>query len=84
MAHVSLLHVAAGCNRVCHALHWGDNGLVAFASHRIIIVWDPEVRGWARESLAASSQHTPGGAHVVGFRAHASRPLLRRRPRARC
>jgi hypothetical protein len=41
--HVDLAHVAVGCNRVVHALHWGDSGLLAYGGHNAVVVYDPEV-----------------------------------------
>ena len=40
---VALQHVAAGCNRVVHALHWGEAGLLAYAAHNAVVVYDPQV-----------------------------------------
>eukprot|EP00887_Chlorella_sp_A99_P005490 scaffold1.g5490.t1 len=42
MVAVTLEHVAAGVNRVANALHWGDAGLVAFAAHNAVVVYDVE------------------------------------------
>ncbi|KAL4426818.1 hypothetical protein ABPG77_006604 [Micractinium sp. CCAP 211/92] len=39
---VSLAHVAAGCNRVKGALHWGEQGLVAFGAHNAVMIYHPE------------------------------------------
>ena len=44
-APVSLHHVAAGCNRCTHALHWGDAGLLAYAAHNAVLVYDPQASG---------------------------------------
>ena len=44
MASVSLDYVGAGCNRVDNCLHWGENGLVAYGAHRMVVVFDPQVR----------------------------------------
>ncbi len=38
-------HVSAGCNRVVGALDWGDNHVVAYAAHNLVILYDAEVRG---------------------------------------
>lgn len=37
-------HVSAGCNRVVGALDWGRNGLVAYAAHNLVVLYDAEVR----------------------------------------
>lgn len=37
-------HVSAGCNRVVGALDWGGNGLVAYAAHNLVVLYDAEVR----------------------------------------
>lgn len=42
--HVTQEHVIAGCNRVVGALDWGDNHLVAYAAHNLVILYDPQVR----------------------------------------
>jgi hypothetical protein len=41
---VELAHLGAGCNRCVNAVSWGHNGLVAYAAHHAVIVYDPEVR----------------------------------------
>lgn len=41
---VRLEHVAAGCNRVTGALHWGEQGLLAFGAHNAVMIYHPEVR----------------------------------------
>lgn len=43
---VRLEHVAAGCNRSVHALHWGPSGLLAYAAHNAVMVYEPQVRCW--------------------------------------
>jgi hypothetical protein len=35
--------VSVGVNRIVNALDWGDNGLIAYAGHHIVCVYDPEV-----------------------------------------
>lgn len=40
---VSLQHVGVGCNRVVGAVSWGPGGLVAFAAHNAVVVYDPQV-----------------------------------------
>ncbi len=53
-APVSLQHVAAGCNRCTHALHWGDAGLLAYAAHNAVMVYEPQVsRTRAMQPLTA-------------------------------
>jgi elongator complex protein 2 len=37
---VSLLHTFVGCNRVVGALDWGENGLIAFAAHNAVALYD--------------------------------------------
>ena len=37
-------HVSAGCNRVVGALDWGENDLVAYAAHNLVVLYDAEVR----------------------------------------
>ncbi|KDD74712.1 hypothetical protein H632_c1119p0, partial [Helicosporidium sp. ATCC 50920] len=40
---VTLEHVAAGCNRHSQCLAWGPDGLVAYASHQAVLLWDSRV-----------------------------------------
>jgi hypothetical protein len=35
--------VSVGVNRIVNALDWGDNGLIAYAGHHIVCIYDPEV-----------------------------------------
>ena len=37
-------YVGIGCNRVVHALDWGDS-LVAYGGANAVVLYDPEVRG---------------------------------------
>ncbi|KAL4430983.1 hypothetical protein ABPG75_006239 [Micractinium tetrahymenae] len=39
---VGLAHVAAGCNRVTGALHWGEQGLLAYGAHNALLIYHPE------------------------------------------
>jgi len=34
----------AGCNRVVNALDWSGEGLIAFAAHNNVVLYDPAVR----------------------------------------
>lgn len=36
--------VSVGVNRIVNALDWGDNGLIAYAGHHIVCVYEPVVR----------------------------------------
>ena len=40
---VELAHAFVGCNRVTHALDWGPAGLVIYAAHNAVVVYDPKV-----------------------------------------
>ena len=42
-ATTKLEHVGVGCNRVVHALHWGDAGLLAYGGQNAVVVYHPEV-----------------------------------------
>lgn len=46
---VSLAHISTGCNRVVNALSWSEDGLVAFAAHNTVVVYDVEVRSFCRQ-----------------------------------
>lgn len=35
--------VSCGVNRVVNALDWGPNGLIAYAGHWLVCIYDPEV-----------------------------------------
>lgn len=68
MARVSSQFVSVGVNRVVNALDWGDNGLIAFCGHRIICIYDPEVR----LSLACSRRSSNGSSSSSICRATAA------------
>ena len=53
---VRLAHLGAGCNRVVNALDWGAAGLLAYAAHNAVMIYDPEVRRrrWRRRRVAAA------------------------------
>ena len=53
---VSQEHVSAGCNRVVGALDWGRNGLVAYAAHNLVILYDAEVYNRLRADSACNVQ----------------------------
>ena len=38
------VYVSAGCNKVVGALSWGEQGLVAYAAHHLVVLYDAEVR----------------------------------------
>lgn len=39
-----LRHVGVGCNRVVNAVSWKhENGLIAYAAHHAVIIYDPQV-----------------------------------------
>jgi elongator complex protein 2 len=42
-----LAFVSCGVNRVVNAVDWGDGGLVAYAGHRMVCIYDPQVRARA-------------------------------------
>lgn len=41
-ATVTLSHVGAGCNRVVDALSWGETGLLAYAAHNAVLIYNTE------------------------------------------
>ena len=40
---VSLVHVGVGCNRVVHAIDWGEVSFVAYAAHNAVAIYKAEV-----------------------------------------
>lgn len=49
---VRLEHVGVGCNRVVNAASWGPLGLVAFGAHNAVALYNPEVSGETRSTVA--------------------------------
>ena len=42
-AEASLEYISIGCNRMPHALDWGDNGLIAFGACNSVAIYEPQV-----------------------------------------
>lgn len=47
---MELEYTSAGCNRCVGNVTWNDEGIVAFGSHRVVVLYDIEVRPVVNES----------------------------------
>lgn len=43
-ADLQQVYVSVGCNKVVGALSWGSQGLIAYAAHNLVVLYDAEVR----------------------------------------
>jgi len=41
--HYNLDFISIGCNRVTNGVDWGFNNLIAYAAHKFVAIFDPDV-----------------------------------------
>lgn len=58
-ADLQQVYVSAGCNKVVGALSWGDGGVVAYAAHNLVILYDAKVRLRLRRSDGTQGRLDP-------------------------
>lgn len=52
---MELEYTSAGCNRCVGNVAWNDEGIVAFGSHRVVVLYNIEVRAFSCLFLLSAS-----------------------------